>query len=559
MLYLRPLNDQPNRFSPRDVIVEVLRYGWGLVLWFIFCMALAIGYLVYTPPEFYASTNVILQPRSSFSTVQGTDPSLLQVNLDNSQVESQIQIVKSERVLRYVFQTLNLQNDPEFVGKPITDPDPTGELARRRTEAAFQSFSDRVTVRRIGQSLVLEIGFRSRSSARAASIANSITASFMREQILGKAVSLQSSNDWLQVRKDEVNAQQKAVEDAVRTGDLGQQQFSASDSRIISGAIEPLAKTYPQTKLILALAFALALLTGLGMIGVLHSLDRTLRAKRHVQRDLGLNCLGIVPMATDSREGGLLSFLINLPRSALHSLRSLWPFRSDEQGESSEDFLSYSTSRAGTVSPFAESLRAVRTAIMGREVSSGPRLIGMVSCLPSEGKTTIASNLAHLFAASGRHTMLVDGDLRNSTLTRHYAPNAKYGLSDVLQHSESQITVSDVNIAPRLDFIPAMGSGRSTDINLFIGSSAMQGELRVMKAYDYVVVDLPAMSTSSDVKALVPLLDAVVFIIEAGKTTSDDVTEALETLQQANGKVLGAILNKVPKRDWPTLLRRPRQ
>lgn len=559
MLYLRPLNDQPNRFSPRDVIVEVLRYGWGLVLWFIFCMALAIGYLIYTPPEFYASTNVILQPRNSFSTVQGTDPSLLQVNLDNSQVESQIQIVKSERVLRYVFQTLNLQNDPEFVGKPITDPDPKGELARRRTEAAFQSFSDRVTVRRIGQSLVLEIGFRSRSSARAASLANSITASFMREQILGKAVSLQSSNDWLQVRKDEVNAQQKAVEDAVRTGDLGQQQFSASDSRIISAAAEPLAKSYPQTKLILALAFALALLTGLGMTGVLHSLDRTLRAKRHVQRDLGLNCLGIVPMATDRREGGLLSFLINLPRSALHFLRSLWPFRSDEQGESAEDFLSYSTSRAGTVSPFAESLRAVRTAIMGREVSSGPRLIGVVSCLPSEGKTTIASNLAHLFAASGRHTMLVDGDLRNSTLTRRYAPNAKYGLSDVLQHSESQITVSDVNIAPRLDFIPAMGSGRSTDINLFIGSSAMQGELKVMKAYDYVVVDLPAMSMSSDVKALAPLLDAVVFIIEAGKTTSDDVTEALETLQQANGKVLGAILNKVPKRDWPTLLRRPRQ
>jgi len=51
----------------------------------------------------------------------------------------------------------------------------------------------------------------------------------------------------------------------------------------------------------------------------------------------------------------------------------------------------------------------------------------------------------------------------------------------------------------------------------------------------------------------------MVFIIEAGRTTSDDVTEALETLQQANGKVLGAILNKVPKRDWPTLLRRPRQ
>ncbi|CAM5765465.1 hypothetical protein LMIY3S_01492 [Labrys miyagiensis] len=559
MLYLRPLNDQPNRFSPRDVIVEVLRYGRGLALWFILCMALAVAYLVYTPPEYYASTNVILEPRNSFSALQGNDATLLQVNLDNSQVESQIQIVRSERVLRYVFQTLNLQNDPELMGKPFTGPDPTGEVAKRQAEAAFQSFSNRVTVRRIGQSLVLEIGYRSSSSVRAASIANSITASFIREQIEGRSLTIQRSNDWLQGRIDEIKSQQQASEEAVRNGVLPDRQFSASDSRIISSATEPLAKSYPQTKLILALAFALALLTGLGAVGILHSLDRTLRAKRHIQRDLGLNCIGIVPMATESRDGGLLSRAINLPRSTLNGLRSLWPFHGEDQTENGEDFLSYSTSRAGTVSPFAESLRAVRTAIMGREVSSGPRLIGVVSCLPGEGKTTIASNLAHLFAASGRHTMLVDGDLRNSTLTRRYAPNAKYGLSDVLQHSESQITVSDVNIAPRLDFIPAMGSGRSTDINLFIGSSAMQGELKVMKAYDYVVVDLPAMSMSSDVKALAPLLDAMVFIIEAGRTTSDDVTEALETLQQANGKVLGAILNKVPKRDWPTLLRRPRQ
>jgi succinoglycan biosynthesis transport protein ExoP len=557
MLYLRPLNDQPTRFSPRDIVVEVLRYGWGLALWLAFCMALAISYLVYTPPEYYASALVILEPRSSFSSAQGTDPGLLQVNLDNSQVESQIQIVKSERVLKFVFQTLGLQNDPEFVGKPLETPDPTGELAKRRDAAAFQSFSDRVNVRRIGQSLVLEISFRSRSAARAAGIANSVMAAFIRDQIQAKALSMQNNNEWLRGRLDEIQTQQKSSEEAVRSGILLDKPFSASDARIISSATEPLSKSYPQTKLILALAIALSLLTGLGAVSILHSLDRSLRAKRHIQRDLGLNCIGIVPRATDRRGSDLLGSLFHLPQTAWQRISSLWSSGAGETSDS-EDFLAYSTSRVGTLSPFAESLRAVRTAIMGREVNSGPRLIGIVSCLPSEGKTTIASNLAHLFAASGRHTMLVDGDLRNTTLTRHYAPNARYGLSDVLQHSESQITVTDVNIAPRLDFIPAMGSGRATDINLFIGSSAMQGELKVMKAYDYVVVDLPAMSLSSDVKALVPLLDAVIFIIEAGRTTSDDVSEALETLQQANGKVLGAILNKVPKRDWPVLLRRPR-
>jgi polysaccharide biosynthesis transport protein len=558
MLYLRPLNDQPTRFSPRDIIVEVLRYGWGLAAWLLVCMAIATAYIVYTPPEYYAYTLVILEPRNTFTNGAGADQGgLMQPVLDSSQVESQIQIVKSERVLRFVFQSLKLEDDPEFTGKgPV--PPPGSEADKRRDAVAFQTFSDRVNVRRVGQSLVLEIGFRSGTAARAASIANSVTAAFIRDQIEAKSLSMQRSIELLQTRIDEIKSQQLASEAAVSSGVLPDRQFSASDARIISSATEPLSKSFPQSKLILALALALGLLSGLGTVGVIHGLDRTLRVKRHVQRDLGLNCLGVVPIATDRRDGGILSTLINLPRSALRAIRTLWPFRSYDSSENGDGFLSYSTSRAGTVSPFAESLRAVRTAIMGREVTSGPRLIGVVSCLPSEGKTTIASNLAHLFAASGRHTMLVDGDLRNSALTRHYAPNAKYGLSDVLQHSESQITVSDVNIAPRLDFIPATGSGRSTDINLFIGSSAMQGELKVMKAYDYVVVDLPAMSLSSDVKALVPLLDAVVFIVEAGRTKSDDVREALETLQQANGKVIGAILNKVPKRDWPTLLRRPR-
>lgn len=563
MLYLRPLNDQPTSFGLRDILVEIMRYSRGLVLWFIICVAAAIAYIVSTPPEYYAASYVILEPRSSFSGSQGVDPGLLQTNLDNSQIESQIQIVKSERVLRLVFQTLNLQNDPEFAA-PLANQATTPDLVKRHDAAAFTTFADRVSVRRIGQSLVLEIGFRSKVAAKAASIANSVTAAFIRDQIDARSLSMQRNNEWLQGRIDEIKGQQQAIEEAVRKGVLPDRQFSASDARIISSATEPLSKAYPQTKLILLLAASFSLLTGLGAVSVFHTLNRTLRAKRHVQRELGLNCIGLVPFAMDRRSAGIPRNFAELrleasklPKTLLQEIRSLWPFQR-HRPHAEANYFAYSTSQDGTPSPFAESLRAVRTAIMGKEQGAGTRIIGVASCLPREGKSTIASNLAHLFAATGRHTMLIDCDLRDDALSRHYAPKARFGLSEVLQQRGKQLTDSAINLAPRLDFIPANGAGRSADVNLFIGSTEMQNQLNALNAYDCVIVDLPAMSLSSDVKAVAPLLDTVIFVIEAGRTTSDDVTEALDTLQQANGKVMGAVLNKVPRRDWPTLLRRPR-
>ncbi|WP_448951955.1 Wzz/FepE/Etk N-terminal domain-containing protein [Labrys neptuniae] len=564
MLYLRPLNDQPTSFGLRDILVEITRYWRGLVLWVILCLAAALAYVVKTPPEYYTASFVILEPRSSSSTSQGVDPSLLQINLDNSQVDSQIQIVKSERVLRFVFQTLNLQNDPEF-SATLPSQDVSQEAIRRHDAAAFAAFSDRVNVRRIGQSLVLEIGFRSKSAVQAAMIANSVTAAFIRDQIDARSLTMQRNNEWLQGRIDEIKAQQQAIEVAVRKGVLPDRQFSASDARIITSAAEPVGKSFPQTKLILLLAVSFSLLTGLGAVSILHTLNRTLRAKRHVQRELGLNCIGIVPFASDERGQGMPRSLAEfkhavagLPKLVLSLLKSAWPFKQRRAG-TGEDYLSYAVSPAGTHSPFAESLRAVRTALMSREQNSGSRLIGIVSCLAHEGKSTIASNLAHLFAAAGRHTILVDCDLREDTLSQHFAPDARYGLSEVLQKKTKQIAVSTINLAPRLDFIPANRAGGSADANLFIGSTDMQEQLKALSAYDCVIIDLPAMSLSSDVKAVAPLLDTLVFIIEAGRTTSDDVTEALDTLQQANGKVLGAVLNKVPRRDWPVLLRRSRR
>ena len=85
------------------------------------------------------------------------------------------------------------------------------------------------------------------------------------------------------------------------------------------------------------------------------------------------------------------------------------------------------------VFPVREALRSIKLAIDQNSgaVSSG-RVIGFTSSLPNEGKSTIAASVALLMAQAGARVILVDCDLRNPSLSRKLAPNADYGILDVI-------------------------------------------------------------------------------------------------------------------------------
>ena len=75
----------------------------------------------------------------------------------------------------------------------------------------------------------------------------------------------------------------------------------------------------------------------------------------------------------------------------------------------------------------------------------------------------------------------------------------------------------------------------------------MQAVFDGLSTHDFVIVDLPGMSVSSDVNAIAPLLDAAIVVVEADKSTVEDVIAGIDVLQRANLKILGAVLNKARK------------
>ncbi|GJE28449.1 hypothetical protein LKMONMHP_3320 [Methylobacterium organophilum] len=534
-----PEFDEPAGSLIGDLIAAVRRNVVGLLVWILVCVAGAVGYVVTAQPEFLASAQIALEPRlrlppgaDAAAAAAATAPTL-----DSAQAESQLQVIRSVRNLRYVFDTLKLDADPAYAdagpgmigrilgavgrllpfgGGSSLSPE---EAAARAREIAFQNFSDRVQVRRLGQSYVLEVSFRGLTARDAARITNGIAASYIRDQVLVRAASDQRGSEFLQGRIATIQAEKKAADEAVASGVIQPDvQFPDSDARIVGAALEPLTTAYPRTKLILLLAGLFGIASGIGAIAVLHSFDRVVRTPGQIRQTLGVDCLAVVPRL---RHGAA-----RLPDTAA---------------------LDHPTS------DFAQALRLLRAVLFTAGNDGQPVSVGFVSCLPDEGRSALSVNLACLLAASSDRVVLIDADLQNPDLSRRLAPRAEAGLDEFLRAHRSGADLPELPLAGTLSFVPAAAEGRTAHPNTFLGASPMREALTRFDGRRDLILDLPALSRSSDVQAIGDLLSGVVLVAALNRTTLDQLTEARRSLHAANIRVLGVVLNE------PDALRKSRR
>jgi succinoglycan biosynthesis transport protein ExoP len=196
-------------------------------------------------------------------------------------------------------------------------------------------------------------------------------------------------------------------------------------------------------------------------------------------------------------------------------------------------------------SRFAETLRNIKVSIDVARLTREVRVIGIVSSLPKEGKTTVAANFGHLTALTGHRTLLIDGDLHTRSLTRELAPNAKTGLLEALKEPRSLGYHIQRSKETGLDFLPSCVTSRMVNSADVMASKAMADMLLVMREnYEYIVIDLAPVMPVTDAKAVSHLVDAMVYVIEWGKTTRSALQESLSGSEGIQKKLLGAVLNR---------------
>jgi polysaccharide biosynthesis transport protein len=523
---VRPVNldDGASSYTPslfsRDFVRRLRRNGLRLAVWVVICLVAAIAYVAMARPEFTSSAQLVLEPRLRIPV--GADPTAsgLAPILDSAQAESQVQILKSERVLRFVFDSLKLENDPAYApaksgsgggllsffrSKSAQDEaaQSKADLAR---EQAFQAFSRNVAVRRVGQSYIIEVTFRALSPSAAARIANAIAASYIRDQVVFRAAPDVRGSEFLQGRISSVQAQKQAATEAVLTGVIPDVQFPDADARIVSSALEPLTKSFPQTRIILLVAVVVALLSGVGLVALSFTFDRKIWSEAQLERATGLECL------------------------AGFSIRRI-----------RDDLRRFSTAVTHPDSEFARALKTLWIKLASASSSGGEMAIAFVAVERGDGQTTVGANLAHLLAHNEERATLVDADFQRSTLTRCYAPQSTGSLRDFI-HSRTPDQLGEVGLRDDLRFIPAVSTGTSVGTDVFLGSAMVRALLGELTKRGSVIMDVPPLRSSADAIAVGRFLSGVVVVAVSGRTNGDDLAEAVRTLRAANTRVLGAVL-----------------
>src|SRR5882762_4915177 len=225
------------------------------------------------------------------------------------------------------------------------------------------------------------------------------------------------------------------------TQSIQQQSFPATEARVVTEASPPRGPSSPKISLTLALAGLCGL--GLGIMSALarEQMNRQIHTRAQLEKLLGISCLAVLPAFAQKRP----------VLRKLQATRDSGAFR-----------------QISEVAPFsatAEALRYIKVAIDLHP--TGAKVIGIVSALPGEGKTTVATGFAAFVAKSGARTLLIDADLRNPSMTRTLGYAGIPGLLNMVADKSDfcDLVVTDSKF--KFDFLPSstrMKPSNSSDI-----------------------------------------------------------------------------------------------
>ena len=198
--------------------------------------------------------------------------------------------------------------------------------------------------------------------------------------------------------------------------------------------------------------------------------------------------------------------------------------------------------------PFVDAYKILRTQVMHRLRENSWNVLGVTSPGHGEGKTLTAVNLAVSLAMESAQTvLLVDADLRSPSIHEVFGLRDCPGLADYLLDNQP---VEDLLVHPGIGRFVLLPGGRaisnSTEILTSPKMLALVEEFKNRYPSRIVIFDLPPLLHTADVLAFSPYTDALLFVVEEGKTTAEQLQRAL-TLVKNSRPVLGTVLNKAGK------------
>ncbi len=288
------------------------------------------------------------------------------------------------------------------------------------------------------------------------------------------------------------------------------QRDRVNNIRQVDPAVAPPNFVKPNIPLTLAAGLVGGLAVALGLALFVNYLDDSIKTQDDVETYLRLPFLGYVPN-----------------------------IKSNSQVER------YQTSHLHTQSTTAESFRTIRAAITLGTRGDRFRLLAVTSSMPSEGKSTVAANLAIVIAQTGLRTLLVDADLRRPAVHTGFGINGAAGLVAYLGGKAG--SVEDVALhteVPNLDVV-CCGSTPSQPSELLSSRRMSEFIQEAARLYDRVVIDCPPVSAVSDPLIVASQVDGVVLVAKFNKVRREMVRKSIQRLLDAGVQPIGVVINDI--------------
>jgi succinoglycan biosynthesis transport protein ExoP len=344
-----------------------------------------------------------------------------------------------------------------------------------------------------------------------------------------REVAIQASLDELSERVSDLNTEDVKLRDLQREVDakrmllenfLIRAQETAEregiqqpDARIISFAEVPESPSFPNERLFMFLAFCGSTFAGVALAYVLQAADRTFHTSGDVRDELQLPVLEIIPAVRRPGRGTSPIDVVTRP----------------------------------TPSSFSEALRNLYVTLLA--VRQPPKVVLFTSAVPEEGKTALTLSFGRFLALVNRSCVVVDCDLRRSSVHRSLGGHRAPGLVDCLLGKSRLDEVIQTDAATGLDYV-ASGAppGSPTDL---LSSPAMSTALtELARLYDVILLDSAPVLAVADTRSLYPFIDQTVFVIRWRSTQRSAAHAAVRRLKESGFDVACAVLNLVDLKSY---------
>ncbi len=195
--------------------------------------------------------------------------------------------------------------------------------------------------------------------------------------------------------------------------------------------------------------------------------------------------------------------------------------------------------------PRVEAFRVLRTNLSFVHVDQQHKIFVVTSSMPGEGKSTTAVNVAIALAESGQRVLLIDGDLRRPQVASMLNLEGTVGLTTVLI---GQLDLDDVLQQAAASGLFVLTSGHLPPNPAELLQSRAMSDLlaEVRSRFDVVVIDSPPLLPVTDAAVMAAQTDGAVLVVRSGKTTKEQLGDAVDRLHSVDSAPLGVIFNMVP-------------